>query len=119
MTNKKTLTQADADFLQKQFSKVFTTKKDLEAFATKKDLVDLERRFDNKLDQKLDNQEQKFEKTVTNLKDKFYTKIDPILKEVVASREDRLIGSEQHLRNKDRIEKLEKIHPQGKHLTAI
>lgn len=106
MTNKKTLTQADADFLQKQFSKVF---------ATKNDLVKLESR----LDLKLVDQEEKFEKYVTNLKDKFYTKIDPILKEVVASREDRLTGSEQHLRNKDRIEKLEKIHPQGKHLTAI
>lgn len=67
----------------------------------------------------LDKQEVKFEAVVTKFKDDFYTKIDPILKEVVASREDRLMGSEQHLRNKDRIEKLEAIHPKGKHLVAI
>jgi len=119
MTIKRTLTQADADFLQKQFSEVFATKKDLEPFITKKDLIDLEKRSNNNLDQKLDDQEQKFEKTVTNFKDKFYTKIDPILKEVVASREDRLIGSEQHIRNEQRIEKLEKIHSKGKHVATI
>jgi hypothetical protein len=66
----------------------------------------------------LDNQELKFEAKITEFKDEFYTKIDPILKEVVASREDRLMGAEQHLRNEKRIEKLEKIHPQGKHLAV-
>jgi len=67
----------------------------------------------------LDKQELKFEAKITKFKDEFYTKIDPILKEVVASREDRTIGAEQHLRNQDRIEELEKIHPQGKHLATI
>lgn len=67
----------------------------------------------------LDKQEQKFEATVTKFKDEFYTKIDPVLKEVVASREDRVIGAEQHRRNQNRIEKLEKIHPQGTHLQTI
>lgn len=71
------------------------------------------------IDQKLEEQEQQFESKIVEVKDDFYTKIDPILKEVVASREDREIRAEQHLRNQDRIEKLEKIHPQGKHLTAI
>lgn len=74
---------------------------------------------DKKLDQKLDKQELKFEAKLTEFRDDFYTKIDPILKEVVASREDRAMGAEQHLRNQDRIEKLEEIHPQGRHLTAI
>lgn len=74
---------------------------------------------EQKFETKLDNVKQMFEETVTKFKDEFYTKIDPILKEVVANREDRLIGSEQHLRNKVRIEKLEKIHPQGKHLASI
>ncbi len=67
----------------------------------------------------LDKQELKFEAKITKFKDEFYTKIDPILKEVVASREDRTIGAEQHLRNQDRIEELEKIHPKGKHLATI
>ncbi|HET7098768.1 MAG TPA: hypothetical protein VFI61_00880 [Patescibacteria group bacterium] len=75
--------------------------------------------IDQKLDQKLDLLEQNFENKLTQFRDDFYIKIDPILKEVVASREDRLIGSEQHLRNKGRIEKLEKIHPQGKHLATV
>lgn len=93
--SKRTLTQADVDFLKN-------------TFATKSDL-----------DNSLDKQEQKFEAKITEFKDEFYIKIDPILKEVMASREDRLMGSEQHLRNKDRIEKLEAIHPKGKHLVAI
>ncbi len=67
----------------------------------------------------LDSQEQKFEAKITEFKDEFYTKIDPILKEVVASREDRIMGAEQHRRNQDRIEKLEEIHPQNKHLATI
>lgn len=91
------------------------TKKDLESFATKKDLVMLESR----LDLKMVDLEQKFESKVVELKSDFCTEIDPILKEVVASREDRLVASEQHRRNEQRIERLEKIHPQGRHLAAI
>lgn len=66
----------------------------------------------------LDDQEQKFEAKIVGVKSDFLDKIDPILKEVVASREDRTIGAEQHRRNQDRIEKLESIHPQGKHSPA-
>lgn len=71
-----------------------------------------------KFENKLDEIEQKFEAKLTEFRDDFYTKIDPILKEVTASREDRTIGAEQHRRNEERIEKLEKIHPQGKHSPA-
>lgn len=67
----------------------------------------------------LDKQELKFEDKITKFKDEFYSKIDPILKEVVASREDRLIGTKQHIRNETRIEKLEKIHPHNTRLQAI
>ncbi len=102
MTTKRTLTQADVNLLK-------------ETFATKNDMD----RLENKFDQKLDDNVQKFETLVTGFKNDFYTKIDPILKEVVASREDRTIGAEQHRRNQDRIEKLEKIHPNGRHLAAI
>lgn len=106
MTIKRTLTQADADFLQKQFSKVF---------ATKKDLVMLESR----LDLNMVDLEQKFESKVVELKSDFCTEIDPILKEATTSREERTIRAEQHRRNEDRIEKLEKIHPHGKHLAIV
>lgn len=67
----------------------------------------------------MDKQEQKFEAKVAEFKDDFYTKIDPILKEVIASREERTIAAEQHRRNQDRIEALEEIHPKGKHLASI
>ena len=67
----------------------------------------------------LDKQEEKFEAKITEFKDEFYTKIDPILKEVTASREERVVRAEQHRRNEERIERLEKIHPQGRHLAAI
>lgn len=39
-------------------------------------------------------------------------------REVVAGREDRAIGTEQYHRNEDRIEALEKTHPQSKHSPA-
>lgn len=90
---------------------------------TQSDKEFIEQTIDQKLDKKLtlrlDEQEQKFETKLTEFRDDFYTKIDPILKEVTASREERTIAAEQHRRNQDRIEKLEKIHPQGKHLATI
>jgi len=89
--SKRTLTQADAVFLK-------------DIFATKSDLVD---------------QEEKLEAKITEFKNEFYTKIDPILKEVKASQEERIIVAVQHHRNENRIEKLEKIHPQDTHLQAI
>ena len=53
----------------------------------------------------LDNQEQKYEAKLTEVKSEFFEKIDPILKEVVASREERVLIEE-------RVEKLEEIHPE-------
>lgn len=75
--------------------------------------------LNNLLDNKLDSQELKFEAKLTKFRDDFYTRINPILKEVMDSREDRTIGAEQHRRNEVRIEKLEKIHPQGRHFATI
>ncbi len=83
--------------------------------ALDKALIRQEFKFENKLD----DVKQEFETTVSKFKDEFYTRIDPILKEVVTSREDRLIGTQQHIRNEKKIEKLEKIHPQGKHLAVV
>lgn len=85
--------------------------------ATRNDLGGLERRTDIKLDEKLSKED--FETTFTKFKSDFFTKIDPILKEVTASREERITRSAQHLRNEKRIEKLEKIHPHSKHAATI
>ncbi len=89
---------------------------------TKNDKIYIENLFNRqtvKFENKIEEQEIKFEEKITKFKDEFYTKIDPILKEVVASREDRLIGTEQHIRSEKRIEKLEKIHPHSKHAATI
>ena len=61
----------------------------------------------NVLEDALDDQEQKFEAKITEFKDEFFTKIDPILKEVVASREEREILSQHSKNQTDRIEKIE------------
>ena len=71
-----------------------------------------------KFESKLDDIEQKFEAKFTDFRDNFYTKIDPILKEVPASREERSTLSAQIRRNEERIEKLEKIHPNCSHAGA-
>lgn len=59
------------------------------------------------LKEELENQEQKFEEKITEVKSDFIEKIDPILKEIVTSREERPLIE-------NRIEKLEKLHPEGK-----
>ena len=59
--------------------------------------------------------EDKFERHVTKLKSDFVDKIDPILKEVTTSREERPIIAKRQTDHEDRIENLEKIHPHGKH----
>ena len=48
-----------------------------------------EMRYNRKLDEKLDNQEDKFETKLTMFKSEFFEKIDPISKEVVTAREER------------------------------
>jgi len=56
-------------------------------------LSDFEKRLetiiDGKLSEKLDEQEVRFEKKLTEFKSEFFTKIDPILKEVVTARKER------------------------------
>ncbi len=87
------LSSADIEYLKE----VFATKADMEylkeVFATKEDL-------------------QQF-------KSDFFDKIDPVLKEIMDNREERTILAHRQSDHTDRIEVLEKIHPQGKHLTAI
>ena len=78
---------------------------------TKKDLDERLDAFELKLDQiiseKLDEQEEKFEEKLIEFKSEFFTKIDPILKEVVTAREERPLIL-------NRIEKIEKkLHIQA------
>ncbi len=83
------------------------TKKDLKPFATKEDLGSYVTK--DYLDIKLDQQKGDIVDEFKNFRSDFYEKVDPVLKEVAAA---------QHRRNRDRIERLEKIHPQGKHLAT-
>jgi hypothetical protein len=78
---------------------------------TKSDLVKIDGLLENKLNDKLDGQEQKFEAKLTQFKSEFFEKIDPILKEVVTAREERPLIE-------NRIEALEEIHQTGTHSLA-
>ncbi|MBU0569993.1 hypothetical protein KKB40_04400 [Patescibacteria group bacterium] len=78
---------------------------------TKNDL----RQIENLLDGKIVNMEEKFGTILTGFRSDFYEKIDPILKEVLTARDERPIIVHRQSDHEDRIENLEKIHPQGKH----
>lgn len=75
---------------------------------TKSDKIWVKDLLDNTLESALDKQEQKFEAKLVEVKDDFYNKIDPILKEVVASREERVILSQHSKDQTDRIDNIEK-----------
>lgn len=62
----------------------------------------------------MEDQEEKFEAKIVEVKSDFFNKIDPILKEVVANQEERTILSHKASDHEDRIENIEKkldIHP--------
>lgn len=63
-------------------------------------LGNLETRLGNKLHEELENQEEKYETKLTEFKSEFFEKVDPILKEVKTSREERPLII-------NRVEKLE------------
>ena len=56
---------------------------------------------------------------LTNLISGFYDRIDPILKEIPASRDERTLLAGKIAELEERMEPLEEIHPQGKHLTVV
>ncbi|AKM83458.1 hypothetical protein A2422_01125 [Candidatus Woesebacteria bacterium RIFOXYC1_FULL_31_51] len=82
---------------------------------TNKDINIIDNLLDRRLDKRFLEQEDKFDKKLTEFKSEFFDRIDPILKEVVASREERTLISEHLSDHSDRIETLEKIHSKGKH----
>jgi hypothetical protein len=69
---------------------------------TKGDLIQVRSIVAEELDEKLDDK-------LTKLKSEFFEKVDPILKEVTTSREERPLIE-------NRLEALEEIHPKGKHV---
>ena len=56
----------------------------------------------------LDEREERYVEKLTEFKSDFFEKIDPILKEVVTAREERILME-------NRIENLEDLHPKGRH----
>lgn len=75
---------------------------------TKNDWTQMDRRLGNQKEEILDEIDVKLQ----NLKSDFFEKVDPILKEVTTAREERPLIE-------NRIETLEEIHPQGKHVPAF
>lgn len=65
---------------------------------TQKDIDELEKTFVTKFDLK---------KALTQLKSDIFNKLDSILKEIIASREERTVMSHQISDHEDRITKLE------------
>ena len=85
---------------------------------TKSDFNQLSSLLDKKLTEQtvkfgsiVEDVEEKFENKLTEFKSDFFNKIDPVLKEVTTAQEERpLIES--------RLEALEEIHPEGKHVVT-
>ena len=71
-----------------------------------------ELRYESKLESKLEDIEEKFEDKIVEFKSDFFEKVDPVLKEVTTSREERTLIEE-------RVEKLEELHPNIKHSLAV
>lgn len=74
---------------------------------TKKDLQDLENKIDVKMDIKLNHLKNELIDEMRQWRDDFYTKIDPLLKEIMTAREDREITTFHLGDHRKRIDKLE------------
>lgn len=87
------------------------TKKDFDAMREMIQIV-----LDEVLDQKL---EEKIPHYISHLptKDEFYEETGKILKEIKDMKEELMIVNHRSSENRDKIEKLENIHPQGEHAT--
>jgi len=104
----------------KQLKKLFATKEDLKRFATKEDL----KKFATKDDlvrfaTKEDLEDLASKQDLIEFKSDIFDKIDSVLKELVAMREELTIVTHRVSDHEDRLEKLEKIHPHGKHLPVV
>ncbi len=113
---KPSLNQEDIKLLKKSFA----TKDDLKLFATKEDFRNLSKgvvaevnkllvRQTIRLEGRMTDSEEKFEKKVTEVKSEFFEKIDPVLNEVTASREERKLVSKTQSEHTDQLEEIRKL----------
>ena len=80
----------------KKLKKTFTTKDDL-------------KKLENRIDYKFDDFEIKIEDKLTQFRSDIFDKLDGVLKEILASREEQEINAHRLSDHEDRIEKLEKF----------
>ncbi|MFN4212651.1 MAG: hypothetical protein ACK4FL_01645 [Microgenomates group bacterium] len=106
-------TRLTRKFLTKEDAKKFATKDDLKGFATKKDIERLPTR--EEIEFRLSQFKEEIIEMLRKFRDDIYTKIDPILQEVVTAREEREVSNhristlDEKLENHEvRITKLEK-----------
>jgi predicted nuclease with TOPRIM domain len=98
MAKRRTLTQADVDILKKEVSSA-VLKAVVPQIKTAVSLV---------ITTELSQQKEKYEKKLEEFKSEFFDRVDPILKEVVANREERTIMAHYITEFRDRVEKIEK-----------
>lgn len=95
------LTDSDINKLERRFKKVFLTRSELDLdYLTKR----LEKNFLTK-------------EEFNDYKDDIFNKLDKILHELVSTREEMIALSHHSSDHEDRLELIEKIHPQGKHIS--
>ena len=107
----------------KKLKTVFATKDDLKnlelkidgkfadldnTFATKDDLKNEIRRVERLIDEKNDDLKDEISEQFLSWRDDFYSKIDPVLKEISKNDEERTIMNHKINKNTKRIDKVEK-----------
>ena len=106
MTKQKpTLNQADIDLLRGQFA----TKDDLRGFATKDELF----AFEIRTKQKFEDLEDRIKLLPT--RNEFLTKMDEVMGELKAMREENLTNTYRVSKHSDEIQDLQDIHPNNRH----
>lgn len=83
----------------------------------KEELAPVNRRFES-VDRRFDSVEEKLERieiAFQKFRNDIINHIDHFVGEIKTYREEQTINAGQHQRFDDRLETLEKIHPQGKH----
>ncbi|MBI2036359.1 hypothetical protein HYT17_01910 [Candidatus Microgenomates bacterium] len=91
--------------LENRMDKKFATKKDLKT--TEINLRDEMDRLENRVRLMIDQLERNIDEKNKKYRDEFLTAIDPILKEVLASREERVIIAHQVAELRDRVDEHE------------
>lgn len=103
----KFLTKRDAeDFLKKKDVRDFLTKKDAEDFLKKKDAKDFATK--HYVANAISDAKEEILEEQRKFRSEFFDRIDPILKEVAANREERTIMAHYITELRERVERIEK-----------